>query len=176
MCCSAETRRLFFALDPNDAVRNAIVAVQREMNLPARRVVPENLHVTLAFLGEVDAGRIDELRTMAAGLSFPACRMQLDRNGCFPRTGVAWLGCSEPPEALTAFQALLNTRLAEAGFRSESKTWVPHLTLYRKMRKPCGRIPIEAVEWRIDGFSLMRSTPGPAGPVYTTLSRWQTAV
>jgi 2'-5' RNA ligase len=172
MSSGTDSRRLFFALDPDEGVRRRIAAVQIRMDLPARRVGADKLHITLAFLGDVASDRIDALEAIGAQLRLPSCRLTLDTSGWFPRSGVVWLGSEAPPAELAAFQSALSTRLAAGGFRSEFRAWVPHVTLYRKMRKPCARMPIEAIEWDVRAFSLVQSTLGRTGPVYAELARW----
>ena len=175
MCCPAETARLFFALEPDAEVRRQIGALQDSLDLPARRVAGPNLHITLAFLGEVSTSRIDELLTIGSQLSFPPCLLRFDRYGWFPRAGVVWLGSETPPGALITFQEALSARLAEGGFRVEIRPWLPHITLYRKMRKPCGKMDIGTVEWSIEGYCLMKSTLTGKGAVYDPVGRWLTA-
>ncbi|NIP18893.1 MAG: RNA 2',3'-cyclic phosphodiesterase [Xanthomonadales bacterium] len=173
MSCPTETARLFFALEPDPWTRAQIAAVQEKLNLPARRIPEANLHITLAFLGDVGTERIRELFDIGTSVPLPPCTLRLDRHGWFPRVGVVWLGSSEPPEALSDFQQRLSGFLAATGFRVERRAWVPHLSVYRKMRKPFVTMPFEAVEWRIAEFSLVRSSLTAKGAVYEPLERWK---
>jgi 2'-5' RNA ligase len=173
MSSPAETARLFFALVPAAEVRREISACRSQLELPARPVAGANLHITLAFLGAVETGRIDALRAIAGSVACPGCTLRLDRVGWFPRAGVVWLGSQSPPDDLLAFQGQLAGRLAECGFRAERRNWLPHLTLYRKMRKRLATIDIDPVEWTIDGFSLMRSNLTDTGAIYDRLDHWK---
>jgi 2'-5' RNA ligase len=173
MSCPPDTARLFFALVPGAHIRRRISACQQQLDLPARPVAAANLHVTLAFLGNVESARIGELKAIGAGLACPGCALRLDRLGWFPRAGVVWLGSQAPPAELLDFQDRLASRLAEGGFRAERRAWRPHLTLYRKMRKRLATIAVEPVEWILDGFSLMRSTLTGTGAVYDPLGYWK---
>lgn len=173
MCCPPETARLFFALVPDAGVRRRIAEIQRCMDLPGRRVPPSNLHVTLAFLGDVDVARIDELLAIGGAVSCPPCRLTLDRQGWFPRAAVTWLGSGQAPPQLLDFRERLAAQLAQVGFGVDTRPWTPHLTLYRKMRKRFATIDFEPVEWRVDGFSLVRSTLTGTGAVYDPLGHWQ---
>ena len=175
MCSSAETARLFFALNPDARARRGIASVQRRLDLPARQVPARNLHLTLAFLGNVETARIPELLTIGSGLGFSPCTLVLNRFGSFPRSGVGWLGSDQLPGALVSFQNVLASRLIEHGFRVDARRWQPHVTLYRNLRKPCGRMSIEAVCWTINGYCLMKSTHTETGLVYDPLGQWATA-
>lgn len=169
---TADPLRLFFALDPPGRVRAAAAKLQRRLALNARPVPLENFHVTLAFLGELPAACLPDLRGIAGEASFSAGVLRLDRIGWFPRAGVAWLGPDTIPGGLQDFQAALMARLRGGGFRLERRRWAPHLTLYRKLRTPPVTIDFNAITWPVKGFCLMQSTPGDAGPVYRTLARW----
>jgi 2'-5' RNA ligase len=166
---------LFFALRPGRALRRKIAGLQRRLRLSGRAVAEVNLHVTLAFLGEVPAGRVAELLEIGHLLRAPACTLVLDQLGCFERARVAWLGTGQPLQALQEFQASLAERLREAGFRSEARRWQPHLTLYRNLRTPLCKMPVEPVIWQLDSWCLMRSTLHTSGPVYGVVQRWATA-
>jgi len=164
--------RLFFALVPDAPVRAAMAAIQERWALSARPVRPELLHVTLAFLGAVDADRVDALARLAAGLEPPAVRLLLDRTGWFPGSKVAWLGAGAPPEALLAFQHSLSAALAAAGWRSEFQLWQPHVTLYRDLRTAPAKLALEPVDWAVRGFTLLASETVPGGVQYRVLASW----
>jgi len=169
---TSESLRLFFALDPPAGVRQRVAALQRFMDFPSRAVPPANFHITLAFLGQVASERLPELKGLAQQCPLPAGVLELDCLGGFPRAGVAWLDCSYIPLELVAFQQDLVLHLEALGFRSEARPWRPHLTLYRKMRKPFATIPFEAINWPVDSFCLMQSRPGKDGPQYRSLGHW----
>jgi 2'-5' RNA ligase len=175
MCCRTETARLFFALWPGIDVRSEIASVQCGLNLPARPVAVQNLHITLAFLGEVSVSSMGALLTIGSELPIPPCSLRLDRCGWFPRAGVVWLGCESPPGDLIEFHGLLAGRLAEDGFRVETRPWLPHVTLYRKMRKPYATMESKTVDWSISEYCLVKSTLSENGAVYDTVGRWQSA-
>ena len=87
--------RLFFALWPDDAIRQQLVdAYARIPGLKGQRdVLPNNLHVTLHFLGNVEASRVDCFRRQAEVISAHRFQLQLDRFGYFKKARVLWLGC-----------------------------------------------------------------------------------
>lgn len=169
---SAGRKRLFFALNPNHAVRKAAVAVQRDCGAEGRAVPPANFHVTLAFLGMQEAEVLPRVLDVAAGLDFPRCELLLDRLGRFRRAGVLWLGASKAPPPLAAFQRALVSALLDADIGHDRKPWQPHLTLYRKLRTPPPTMRTVAIRWRLEGFSLVESVSVNRGVVYHDIATW----
>ena len=165
--------RLFFALDPDEEVRNRTAAFQRSLGLEGRAVPPRNFHVTLAFLGMQPAEVIDEACAVASRLSFQPCAVVLDIPGSFKRAGVFWLGTQQLPGPLETFQHQLVSGLLDAGIGYDRKPWKFHLTLYRKMRKRPSIMPTVAIDWRLQGFSLIESVSVRSGVEYHTLAHWK---
>lgn len=168
----SESKRLFFALDPDSDTRARLVRLQTSLNLAGRRVPAANIHMTLAFLGNVPVSRLDDLCSLAAKLDFPLCEMTLDIAGSFRKSRVGWLGCSHPMPELEAFQDTLVNALSEGGFAPDARAWKPHVTLYRDLRKPVGTMPVKPVRWRLTEFCLMHSGQCPKGVLYTPIGRW----
>ena len=167
------THRLFFALDPDDGVRRSVAGVQQDLDLHARRVPPANFHVTLAFLGMQRPEVFPQVREVAAGLTFPNCRVTLDRVGWFRRAGVLWLGASQIPDRLRAFQHDLVGALLEAGIGYDRKPWELHLTLYRKLRKASPTMLAVGIEWALEGFDLFESVSVKRGVEYRSIGHWR---
>lgn len=169
----------FFALLPPPPVRDAVAALQNRLAqaLPGsvRPVMPINFHVTLVFLGAVPATAFDGLGTVAERLVMPRCGLELDRLGAFGPARVGWLGCSGLPGSLADFREALAASLAAAGHAIDARPWVPHLTLYRKLRTPLPRLDFEPIVWRCDDFALLRTEPGRKGPIYREIGRWAAA-
>ena len=96
--------RLFFALWPDQAVRDEIVARTRDLALQegARRLVPENLHLTLVFLGNVDAQTRRLLEQGAALIENPAFSLRLEQLGFWKKPRIACFLPGDCPEALAS--------------------------------------------------------------------------
>ena len=93
----ATTLRVFFALWPDADARDRLAALAQDVAARTQGRAPPslNLHVTVAFIGEIDAGRIDALRAIGASVApnVPPFVLMLDRAGTFRGTGIAWAGC-----------------------------------------------------------------------------------
>lgn len=163
------TARLFFALWPDPATRRRLGKTSRPaVRRCGGRPVPErNLHLTLAFLGNVPTELLPVIRQAAAGLEPPALELELDRFGHFPRARVAWLGLSDPPPALATFAAQLWAALEPVGLEVEHRPFHPHVTIARKIQRPPDVEVSRAVQWTVRSFELMRSVTASAGARYT---------
>ena len=168
----SKSRRLFFGLVPEPALRHRVEEVQQSLAVSGRPAKPGQFHATLAFLGMQRAEVIPEIQNIATRLSFEPCRIVLDRFGQFRRAGVLWLGASEVPAALLRFQNLLVDQLLEAGIGHDRKAWKFHITLYRKLRKPSPIMNPVAIEWSLNGFDLIESVNVGSGVEYHSIGHW----
>ena len=164
-------RRLFFALWPDDATRQAVVrATRRAVRACGGKPTPKaNIHVTLAFLGPVTA---DDLARIEA-IEPPPCapfELVLDRLGFWERARVLWLGPKHVPTVLSALERELWDRLVALGFERERKPYAPHVTLARKARGVDAEF--DSVVWPVDGIALVESKTGPRNSRYTVLKSW----
>jgi len=165
------TRRLFFALWPDEATRSAISRATREaVRLSGGRpIAKERLHVTVAFLGELtDAGL--EVARQAPPIPVGAFKLTLDAVGVWPGSKILWLAPSDVPEALEELEAVLWERLVERGFRAEDRVYRPHVTLARRARPVAA--DVEPVEWTVAELALVESFPEARSVHYEVLERW----
>jgi len=174
---AAATARLFFALWPDDAVRAALVdwatALRRECG--GRPTRPGNLHMTLAFLGDTDLARVDELKRAAGGVTPRDFELAVDQPGYWKHNRIAWAGASADPPALVEMVDELRAALKAARFRFDAKPFVSHVTLLRKARAPARMPALAPIVWRGSGFALIRSVPGPDGTEYAVEGEWRDA-
>ena len=159
--------RLFVAAELPDEMAEAAcetIASLRDC-VRGRFVPPENLHVTLAFIGEYpDPDAV--LDAMKAARPAPFL-LTADGIGSF---GGAWWAGIRPTDALTAYAARLRRALASALIPYDKKKFTPHLTLIRRPdreRIPPVAPPLAACE--VAGVSLMRSDRGKNGMIYTEI-------
>lgn len=138
----------------------------------ARAVAPENLHLTLAFLGNVPASGRACLEQAAGTIRCQPFELVLDRMGYFQRPQLFWLGPARMPEALLALVAALQQVQRRCVGEPEARPFRAHVTLARKVRRePDLRAPA-ALHWPVDRFSLVRSQTLPEGPVYRPEGSW----
>ncbi|MEW6284208.1 MAG: RNA 2',3'-cyclic phosphodiesterase, partial [Candidatus Eremiobacterota bacterium] len=149
-------------------------------------VVPENLHLTLKFLGTTPSARLGEVRSVLeeASLAGPPFALELRGLGAFPtprRARVVWLGVGGELERLTVLARAVDRGLHELGVPREARDFAAHLTLGRR-REPR---PDEALEralregrtrsvgaFRVTEMVLMKSELRPTGPTYTVMGRF----
>ena len=163
--------RLFIAIRLSERMKEAAVGVQdsfRMMNVRGNYTLRENLNLTLAFIGEYkDPEAV--LETMER-VSFSPFTIVMDKVGCFD--ALWWTGFAES-DALEALVRKLRRALADAGIPFERKKFKPHVTVLRQPDCSGGRqishIDIEPVSMRVDHISLMQSTRGKNGMIYTEL-------
>jgi 2'-5' RNA ligase len=182
--------RLFIALDLDDGARTAIAAEQKRLAAALREssrssirwVRPEQMHLTLVFLGEVD-----EVRAAAIAVEIrqdvPQATFELvfEGAGVFPPRGaptVLWVGTSSGADEAIALQREMARRVALHGVPLETRPFRPHLTLgrWRASRSADRERVLTAAPRRIaalhvDHATLYQSRLSPAGPSYTALAR-----
>jgi 2'-5' RNA ligase len=169
------TERLFFALWPGAGQRAELTRIQRDLHLRhAREAHPDDLHVTLAFLGDVEPDRRACAEAGADRVVARPFELLLDRVGSFPRARVVWCGASRQPQALTDLVGALNRELLGCGFPPERRPYTPHVTLARKARLVKARGIDHPVSWPVAAFVLVATGEGPP-PHYRVVRRWPLA-
>jgi 2'-5' RNA ligase len=135
---------------------------------------PDQLHLTLEFLGEVPEPRLGSVLEAGEAVAASATSFEivLDRLEHWPRPQVLCLAASVVPERLTALVVALRSALAARGVEPEKRAFRPHLTLARKVRLPPPAGPIEPQYWAAHEYSLVESIAGPEGSRYERLSTW----
>ena len=167
--------RLFFALWPQAAAAAALGELAASLAREAEgKPVPESkIHLTLAFLGEVDCARRDAAQAIAAGLHARAFAAMVDCVGSFRGARVAWAGMTQPPEELARLQRDLESRLRESGFALDERPFVAHVTLARRIGRAVARRAIAPIAWDARALALMRSETGTGR--YSILESWEFA-
>lgn len=170
---AADTQRLFFALWPGGAVRAALAGLLHgESPRLGRRVPDANLHLTLAFVGNVTAEQRACMEAAAATVAGTSFTLTLDRLGFWPRPRIAWAGATETPDALRDLVTRLNAALIPCGYRPEQRPYQAHVTLARKVQAPPRRRGIPPIVWAAAEFCLVESVSEEHGSVYRVLARW----
>lgn len=171
-----EGQRLFFALWPDAELQRALYKVGRAIAPPGGKpMAAHNLHITLAFLGTIDADKRLCMEKAADAIQLPPFELALDCAGFWPRPQVVWLGCREVPPPLAALAGQLNGAMAACGMTPESRPYSPHLTVLRKARQGPRQLDINTVSWAVGDFVLVQSLTLPEGAQYQVVRRWPLA-
>jgi RNA 2',3'-cyclic 3'-phosphodiesterase len=164
--------RLFFALWPEAEAAAALATLALALaDVSGGKPVPrEKIHLTLAFLGEVEDGALAAAVAAGASVRTKPFRLRLDEVGSFHRAGVGWIGCRNTPPRLMALQSELSLALAAGGFAPDERPFSPHVTLARRIARPVPTTPAAAIAWRVDEMTLVRSETGTGR--YVVMERW----
>ncbi|CRH36628.1 2'-5'-RNA ligase [Pantoea ananatis] len=169
------SQRLFFAITPPEALQQQLVHWRAHtFNEDAGRpIAAANLHLTLAFLGDVSPETSTQLQTLASRIRQPAFDVALDDAGHWPRPGVVWLGCQRPPRGLLQLASLLRAQAARHGCGQPAQPFHPHVTLLRAATQPVA-LPPRGFHWQFSAseFSLFASEYVQGRTRYRTLASW----
>ena len=163
--------RLFIAIPPGRSLRRGLVSVQdalRARGVQGNFTSAENLHLTLAFIGEYgDPERVLEAMDT---VRFSPIPLRLEGIGAFD---TVWWARLNESEALDTLAKQLRRTLAEAEIPFDRKRFRAHITL---VRKPVFRrnvdfdaIPVPAASMTAERMALMSSTRGKHGMIYTEI-------
>lgn len=163
--------RLFVALQPAPAFREALAQLQRSLRaagVEGRYLEAANLHLTLAFIGEWP----DDVTSLLPAVETPFA-ITLTHIGLFPRAKVLWAGVA-PCDALSALAARVRQGLRAAAIPFDPQDFNPHITLIRKPVLPGEDLPeisIPPVSMAVGEVCLYRSERGENGMQYTVIGR-----
>jgi 2'-5' RNA ligase len=181
--------RTFIAVDIGKPIRDRAVALQEKLAQASgavKWVEPENLHVTLLFLGEVEDREVPTICRVVAEQTqlHPSFPMSIERAGCFPnarRPRIFWIGVGQGTQELCALHDALEPPLLDLGcYRREERKYTPHITLGRvKSERPADQLAAALAKqagWQggqvvVREILVMSSELTPQGPIYTILSR-----
>ncbi|HEM8611738.1 RNA 2',3'-cyclic phosphodiesterase [Citrobacter amalonaticus] len=171
----SEPKRLFFALELPTTVREEIIQ-WRAAHFPpeaGRPVAAENLHLTLAFLGDVSADKQQALIALAGRIRQPGFTLNLDDAGQWLRSRVVWLGTRQSPRGLLQLANMLRAQAARSGCYQSPQPFHPHVTLLRDASHAVA-IPPPGFCWSfpVTEFTLYASTFARGRTRYTELQRW----
>ena len=157
--------RLFFALWPPRETAEALAAWAAEVQKQTggKVTATENIHLTLAFLGEADPQKAMQAASRVTGHRH---ELPMDAAKYVRRNEMVWAGPATMPERLAALVQSLQGSLKGAGFRLEDRPFAAHVTLVRKARPPKTLPPLPPVEWPVKEFVLIRSRTSQRGSSY----------
>jgi len=168
--------RLFVALALPDHLRSRLSGLCN--GLPgARWVAPENLHLTLRFIGEVDGDEAEDIDAALSGIRCPRFTVTLSGVGDFgddKRLRSVWVGV-EPNETLDRLKAKVDHAVQRAGQSPDKRKFKPHVTLARFKSHPGDKLQSYFTEralfrsepFQVDDFTLFSSYLSHEGAIYS---------
>lgn len=165
--------RVFFAVWPDRAAAEKLHRLAREASVSCggRVMRRDSLHLTLAFLGDVPAGRMADAMRVADRIAAEPFELTLDQTGYWKHNRILWAGGVSP--ALTLLAEALADGLRAADFALETRPFVAHLTLLRNAH--CGGgapPPAPPITWPVGEFVLAESRHSREGSHYEAVGRW----
>ena len=178
--------RSFIAIELPESTQSELGEIQRELKKTGadiRWVRPENIHLTLKFLGDIEEGLCNDITRVIEGAcnTFQPFSLSIQGTGVFPNARaprVVWVGLSQDT-SLAGIKQEIDTGLVPLGFEQEDRSFVPHLTLGR-FRSSQGKRSLmdKVVQLRdnsygvidVKSIALMRSDLSPHGARYTKIA------
>ncbi len=178
---------MFVAFLLDDRVRGLLRTVQDRLRRSCdgvRWVKPEQMHVTVQFLGEVadvDIAEVTDAVARGAAKGEPFT-LSIEECGCFPPRGavrVVWAGAKDETGAMLRSVQAIQDELSGVGFDPERRAWSSHITIGRArnaqadsaMRNSIERCTYDSLDQRVESVTLMASVLSPTGPTYTEVGR-----
>ena len=170
--------RLFVALELPPAMRDALLAAMGGVS-GARWQRDDQLHLTLRFIGDVDRHQATDIAAALDGVRVEPLQLALGAPGSFDRRGridSLWVGVT-PGETVAALAQRVNQALQRVGIPTESRAFVPHITVAR-LGRGAGLIggfpatPITTQPYEIKGFCLWESRLTRDGADYRIIERY----
>jgi 2'-5' RNA ligase len=190
------TIRSFIAIELSDEARTKLAQLQSQLKAivppnTVRWAAPQNIHLTLHFLGDVAVGDVEKVVNAleTAASTCPPFSLRLEGLGCFPNTRrprIVWTGVAGETGTLVGLHRDLGEKLKQnIGFKPEARPYSPHLTIGRvKKGLPRRRLTQlgqalageqvnvgQLVTLPVKAITLIKSELKPTGPVYTSLAQ-----
>jgi 2'-5' RNA ligase len=168
--------RLFIAVDPPGTIKKNLETMS--FGIPgARWIAPEQLHLTVRFIGDVDGAMFHDIRNILEEVTISPFEIQLKGVGHFPPRGkprVIWAGL-ENSESLQVLRKKIDSALVKIGLEPEGRKYSPHITLARLKNTPLQKIAnflsgnglFSQEPFQVLDFKLYSSTLTPKGAVHT---------
>lgn len=167
--------RVFFALWPDAAEREALVAWQPPLRklCGGKTMRPDTLHATLVFLGDVPFRRLEALKLAAEEVGGEPFELGFDSARYWGHNHIAYAAPSVVPAQLSQLESGLEQRLQAHRFRFDRRPYKPHVTLLRHAQwcdEPLPEMPV--VAWHVRDFVLVQSSSDDRGARYEVLARF----
>ncbi|MBS7614685.1 RNA 2',3'-cyclic phosphodiesterase [Candidatus Bathyarchaeota archaeon] len=180
-----EMIRSFIAVDIDDAtvLENLSKIQERLLRTGAdlKLVKPENIHITLKFLGDITMTMVDQIYNEMDQVYFGPFEIKIKGIGAFPnlrRISIVWAGIHQGNNELRAIFNQLESRLQTLGFKQDYKGFSPHLTIARVRTGKNKELLVRELNCLADYefgtvaakcLRLKKSVLTPQGPIYSVL-------
>jgi 2'-5' RNA ligase len=167
------THRLFFALWPTDALRDELVKNVEPLleRKKSRRIRPDNFHITLAFLGAVQARKLPSIMEAASSIDGEPVELELAKIEAWPGSHVLCL-TPERCAPLSELVERLRFNLSAHQVEPDQKDFRPHVTVAREWRDRSVEGAIGPIKWAANEFVLVESENTREGSRYRIIGRW----
>jgi len=180
--------RTFIALDLTEETKQELTRLQsglKKSQADVKWVNPQNIHLTLKFLGEISEQQVNQVKEVLDRISsqFKPYEITLSGIGAFPKVEnprVIWVGIESGKNETKKIAEILSVELEKAGFQKEDREFKSHLTVGR-VRSPKNKdnlkTAIQSISFSpqakipIDYITLYQSTLTPQGPIYIPLHK-----
>ena len=166
--------RLFFAAWPAPELQEKLGSLAQDLKRECggRATAAGNIHLTLAFLGDVERSRVARFESIAASIKARRFDLLVEHVEYWQHNRIVWAGVSGCPDALQALVKDLGRALAPEGFRPERRPYVPHITLLRNARRAPVASAIDPIGWPVSRLALVESVRRESGRAYGVLREW----
>ncbi|MEO0076828.1 MAG: RNA 2',3'-cyclic phosphodiesterase [candidate division WOR-3 bacterium] len=177
--------RAFIAVEIPQKVRTEICQlIDRfaQTGQSVKWVKPENLHITLLFLGDIDQNFLQQSIEQLTGIakSEKGFKMSLKNFGAFPSQRmprVVWIGVDQGAQALIDLQAKIEAAFTTIGYKPEERKFHPHLTIGRVRERMSNAEQVFNTRYQSEVFTinslvLFKSTLTPQGPIYEKIKEF----
>lgn len=164
-------KRLFFALWPDDTTRAEVAKLNQQLDVAGRKLIAENLHVTLVFLGNVEDNVAQAVERLAADIQAAPLELVFDELDYWKRPRVICLTCRRQSEAVYDLVNQLSRMVSVYPIRLEQRPFRAHMTLVRKAQQRPSLL-FEPIRLKAQDFALVQSVSTDDGVRYQVLARW----
>jgi RNA 2',3'-cyclic 3'-phosphodiesterase len=165
-------KRLFFALWPEDIIRQQCVDIGKAiLTEHARLVRPANIHVTLLFLGNIDTDKEERFKQVLATVQVPSTTLCFNKLSFWKKPGILCLTTSNTYPGVETLVGMLSRLGGDLGIQTDERPFKPHVTLAKKATK---LMPLEfdPINWNSSSFCLVESVNCPKGIEYRIVEEW----
>ena len=163
--------RLFFALWPPAKTAHALAQWTHQIahDTGGTPTASDQIHLTLAFLGEADPAKAFNVAQRVQGARHA---LPIDHAQYWKHNKLVWVGPQAMPAPLAALVGRLHAALKDHGFVLEDRPFAAHITLLRKAKAPKALSPLPKLDWPVNEFLLVRSRTSPKGSTYEPVERF----